>query len=67
MFCFDPRTTAFGLCPTSFLAAFGPAVFVIGAFFGSLPIQFPSKQTALITAEDLGGMIGRKNLIAGLE
>jgi hypothetical protein len=55
------------LRPTLFLSIFGAAVIIIGVFFGSFPIQFPGKLTAVITAEDLGGMIGRKNLIAGLE
>jgi hypothetical protein len=67
LYCFDPQTTAFGLCPTLFFAAIGTAVFVVGAFLGSFPIHFLGKLTALITAEDLGGMIGRKNPIAGLE
>jgi len=55
------------LCPTFFFAVIGTAVFIIGAFLGSFPIQFLGKLTALITAEDLGGMIGRKSPIAGLE
>jgi len=55
------------LCSTFFFAAIGPAVFIIGAFLGSFPIQFGGKLAALITTEDLSGMIGRKNPIAGLE
>jgi len=30
LYCFDPQTTAFGLCPTLFFAAIGTAVFVVG-------------------------------------
>ncbi|MEQ1825420.1 MAG: hypothetical protein ABL921_05715 [Pirellula sp.] len=66
-FCFDPRTTAFRLRPTLFLSIFGAAVFIIGAFLGCFPIQFLGKQTAVITAEDLGGMNGHKKSIAGLQ
>jgi len=67
VFCFDPQTTAFGLCPTFFSSVFSEAVFIIGTLLDSFPIQFGGKLTALITAEDLGGMIGRKSPITGLE
>ena len=67
VFCVDPQATAFRLRPTLFFSAFGAAVFILGAFLGSFPNQFVGNKTAILTAEDLGGMIGRKNPIAGLE
>jgi hypothetical protein len=66
-FYFDPQTAAFRLSTTPFFAIFGAAVFIVGALPGSFSIQFLGNQAALITAEDLGGMIGRKSPIAGLE
>jgi hypothetical protein len=55
------------LCPTFLLSAFSAAVFIVGAFLGSFPIQFLGKLTAPITAEDLGRMIEGKKPIARLE
>jgi hypothetical protein len=66
-FCIDPQTTSCRLSPPFFFTVFGAAVLIIGTFQGSFPIQFLGKLTALIPAEDLGGMIRRKKAIAGLE
>jgi hypothetical protein len=55
------------LSPPFFFSVFGAAVFIIGTFPGSFSIACLSKLTALIPAEDLCGMIGRKRAIAGLE
>jgi hypothetical protein len=65
--CFDPQAAAFRLRPTLFFATFGAAVFCIGTLLGSFPNLFVGKLTAILTTEDLGGMIGRKSPIAGLE
>ena len=66
-FCIDPQTTSCRLSPPLFFTVFGAAVFIIGTFPGSFPIACLRKLTALLPAEDLGGMIRRKRAIAGLE
>lgn len=43
LLCFDPQTTTFRLCPTFFFSVSGEAVFIVGAFLGSFPIQFLGK------------------------